>query len=78
MPEVRLSTPDLLHFALNVASSSNPPHDQGRVLPAEAETCRHTGCHGIIACAVRHIIEIAIRVGSGLVDRRRQYAFLQG
>ena len=64
---------DFLFFALRGVA----PHDEGSVLPAEAETRREGRMHRLLAGAVRHVIQVAARVGVRLVDCRRQHTLMK-
>src|SRR5689334_4929545 len=53
-------------------------HNQGRVVPAEAERIRQRRVDALRSRHVRHVIEVAVRIGLLLIDRRGQAALQDG
>src|SRR5574338_538345 len=57
---------------------SEPAHRQRDILSSEAEAIAQHVVHALFASRVRDVIEVALGIGSLVVDRRREYALAKG
>lgn len=71
---------ELLHKLLTPTASLFlvPSNNQAGILSAEAERIAHCGVDFRLARGIRHIIQIAFRIGFCQVQGRRKNAFLDG